>query len=286
MRIGCHAVTTPGDPGCDGCSFRGGRHAGTFTATGSLPPALGFHTATLLPDGNVLITGGVDANLEQVINAAWLYNPKTGTFSATGSMATPRHQHTATLLSDGRVLIVGGAPSGASDITTVDKFVYNPKSGTFSPTGSMTTPRGLQTMTLLPDGRVLVVGGCYNGSGQASADLYNPKTGKFSPTGSMATPRCYQTATLLPDGRVLIAGGFSNVSGLSLASAELYNPKTGTFSPTGSMTAARAAQTATLLPDGNVLITGGDAWGFMGGNNLASAEIYDPKTGTFSPTGP
>jgi hypothetical protein len=76
-----------------------------------------------------------------------------------------------------------------------------------------------------------------------------------------------------------------HLTGPSLASAELYDPKTGTFTATGSMTAARAAQTATLLPNGTVLITGGDDGGYMGGNNLASAEIYIPQTGTFSPTG-
>ena len=93
----------------------------------------------------------------------------------------------------------------------------------------------------------------------------------------MGTARDGHTATLLSDGRVLIVGDD--------ASAEIYDPKTGTFSPTGSMTTARRLYTATLLLDGRVLVAGGSV-GVESGGDLASAELYGPKTGTFSLTGP
>ena len=103
--------------------------------------------------------------------------------------------------------------------------------------------RELHTATLLPDGRVLVAGGwdARIMAVASSAAQYDPKTGTFSPTGAMAHPRCAQTATLLPDGRVLIAGGrylAGKTSWLAVASAELYDAKTGTFTLTGPMAPA------------------------------------------------
>jgi WD40 repeat protein len=188
------------------------------------------------------------------------------------------------LLSDGRVLIAGGADSTNKLLASAE--LYDPKIGTFSPTGSMTTARYGDTATALSDGRVLIAGGLDSTNKLlSSAELYDAKTGTFSSTGSMTAARGGPTATLLSDGRVLIAGGLDSTNKL-LSSAELYDAKTGTFSPTGSMTTARYGDTATPLSGGDVLIAGG-----LSGNLdtaatlLASAELYDPRTGTFSPTG-
>ena len=101
-------------------------------------------------------------------------------------------------------------------------------------------------------------------------------------------PREYHTANLLPNGKVLIAGGFAILTGWPVwASAELYDSATATFLKTGSMTTSRNSHTATLLPNGKVLIAGGDfsAGGSSGISALASAELYDPATGTFAATG-
>jgi hypothetical protein len=200
-------------------------------------------------------------------------------FIATGSMAS-RYFNTATLLQDGRVLVAGGCCDGQTGLATAQ--IYNPLTGAFTATGSMTTPRYEHTATLLQDGRVLLTGGFSELGGLASAEIYDPKAGTFSPTGSMSVARLNHTATLLQDGRVLIAGGTSSTTALD--SAEIFDPKTGTFSPTGyddkgvpdTMSRARIYQTATLLNDGRVLIIGGDT--------LATGDIFDPKTGQFKPT--
>ena len=149
-----------------------------------------------------------------------------GTFSPTGSMETARSSPTATALPDGRVLIAGGASGQAeSSVALASAELYDPATGTFSPTGSLATARNGHTATLLSGGRVLITGG-YDGSGYSvSAELYDPATGTFGPTGSMTDARTYHTATLLSDGRVLIAGGgtYDGDRWTMLAAAELYS---------------------------------------------------------------
>lgn len=186
---------------------------GTFSPTGSmLGPA---QTATTLADGRVLLAG--------VGAAAQLYDPAHGTFSLTGSMATARVNYTATLLDGGQVLFAGGEmPGGGSSAVLNSAEVYDPATGAFRTTGSLSIARAVHTATLLANGRVLIAGGD-NGqtitAGLTSAELYDPSTGVFREAGSMAFGRWAQTATLLADGRVLIAGG-----GAGSSSAELYQP--------------------------------------------------------------
>jgi hypothetical protein len=100
----------------------------------------------------------------------------------------------------------------------------------------------------------------------------------------MTHGRSFHTATALVDGRVLLAGGYFDFH--PIRQVDLFDPTAGTFTETGSMAEARGFGTGTLLADGRVLFAGGDpsTWD-SGSPYLASAELYDPTTGTFGPTG-
>lgn len=258
-----------------------------------------LHTATLLPNGKVLVAGGYFYAPYCLAgsDSAELYDPGSGSFASTGTMANPRYAQTATHLANGDVLIAGGFTYDKSTCSDLDPSpavksteLYDHTHGSFQPTGSMAEERGGHTATLLADGTVLLAGGgkagagwfpSQFGNGSVAAEIYDPATGVFTTTGKMTAGRVGQTATLLADGKVLIAGGWTSSN--AIATAELYDPLTGAFTPTGSMTSARAAHTATLLHDGSVLITGG----LQDQTNVGSdtADIYDPAKGSFSATG-
>lgn len=208
-----------------------------------------------------------------------------GTFITTGSMNTARSNHTATLLNNGKVLVAGGANSGNNGLASAELF--DPTTETFTPTGSMNTARSGHTATLLNNGMVLIAGGDGN---LGSAELYDPTTGTFAPTGSMNIGREGHTATLLNSGMVLIAGGLNSPTPpFGVLAAELYDPVKGTFALTGSMSGPHSYHTATLLNNGTVLVAGGQMACNTGigcsTSVLATAELYDPIVGTFTPTG-
>jgi hypothetical protein len=233
------------------------------------------HTATLLPDGKVLIAGGMRRNRD-FYKSAELYDPATGKFQPTGEMSLGRVGQIAVLLPSGKVLIAGGWVGGGG---TDSAELYDPATGKFTLIAKMTTPRGRPSATLLTNGDILIAGGEeHTNESLASTEIFHVRTVSFEQTGPMHHARVSHTATLLKDGRVLIAGGYAgNVE----SGAELYDPKSGTFMETGSLDTARCKHTAGLLPDGRVLIAGGsDSRGWNG--NLNSAEIYDPHTGKFT----
>jgi hypothetical protein len=250
-----------------------------FVSTGDLTTMREGHSATLLPDGRVLVAGGWGNG---ILASAELYDPASEAFAQTGSMAAGRAGHTATLLPSGLVLIAGGGNANGDPVASAE--LYDPASGAFTPTGAMTVARSSHTATLLGTGLVLVAGGL-GGAVLSSAELYDPASGTFTPTGSLVGRRLDHTATLLADGRVLVAGGTHSLEGDSiLATSELYDPANGTFSATGTLITGRWFHTATLLPDGRVLVAGGSN-SQLGSNILVSAEIYDPASGTFALAG-
>jgi len=180
-----------------------------FTTTGNLTAARGEHTATVLQDGRVLLTGGYDNNPANGQVSAEIYDPASGQFTATGSMATPRAFHTTTLLQNGKVLVTGALNLL---ITGGEKAeLFDPTNGTFSPTGNMNVVRFFPAATPLANGQVLITGGLSAGGGifvnsDRSAELYDPASGLFYVTANMNRIRFGHRAILLPDGTVLVVG--------------------------------------------------------------------------------
>src|ERR1043166_9690772 len=158
------------------CLLRFNGPAASWVATGPLATARSFHTATLLPNGEVLVAGGQD-DRGNPLSSAELHDPATGMWTTTGALNTPRYVPAATLLSNGRVLVAGGL--GAKDAAVAGAEMYDPATATWALTGALNTRRGAHTATLLPNGKVLVAGGTTvpSGGGVSTAELYDPATG-------------------------------------------------------------------------------------------------------------
>ena len=280
---------------------------GTWELTDSLNVVRFGHSSTLLANGRVLAAGGRTTNTTPTPPATFtnhksseLYDPITEEWTLTGSMTTARFSHTATLLNDGRVLVVGGftdPPSSPNQPITDTAELYDPATGTWTPTDSLDVRRALHGAAKLPDGKVLVAGGrtcdlpppdsttCVSTNRTATAEVYDPATGLWTPTQSMSTSRHTTTAVALLDGRVLMPAGFAGNSilpgGIS-DTADIYDPTTGTWSLTGPLNIGRSRSGGILLPDGRALV----AMGFRGpAVPNPTTETYDPATNTWSLAG-
>ena len=216
---------------------------GVWTTAGSLTTGRISHTATLLPNGKVLVAGGM--NTSTVLNSTELYDPDSG-WTATIVLNTARRLHTATLLTNGKVLVAGGSDDTSLNPNGINSAeLYDPATGFWTNTTSLATGREEHTATLLANGKVLVAGGYDKTDGYlTSAELYNPATGGWSSAGTLTAffSRLGHTATLMPNGQVLLAGGDS------LATAELYNPASNSWSDTGAPPLAAGATRPPCCP--------------------------------------
>ncbi|HRI69563.1 MAG TPA: kelch repeat-containing protein, partial [Polyangium sp.] len=239
------------------------------------------HTATLLPNGKVLIAGGGQFSGMASFATCDLYDATTNLITSAAPMATGRQYHTATLLNDGRVFVAGGMNNGATIATAA---LYDPATNAWTSASNMATGRHFHVAVKLGDGRVFVAGGSAGAIASAplsSVEIYNPATNTWSAGPAMSTARYYPAAALLQNGKVLVTGGRSTSSGGTQTSSILYDPVANTWSPTGSMAIQRFFMPALLLGDGRALILGG----YSDTTDQMSAEVYDPTTGTWSMTG-
>jgi hypothetical protein len=244
-----------------------------------------FSQLRLAPAGKPLFTLLATAPSAVTTTSASFLN--VGSCNTANLPHATRSGATSTLLQNGTILIAGGEDS-TGVVATAE--IYNPATGTFTPTtGNMNLPRSQHTATLLSNGQVLIVGGT-TAVGPPSTvtnrlELYDPGSQTFilvSP--EMDSLRTGHTATLLSDGAsVLIAGGFTGTA--PVGTAQIYINQT--LSSSINMTTARNQPQATLLGNGNVLITGGFTPANPSGTGDNTAEVYNvfgTAAGTFTAT--
>jgi hypothetical protein len=273
--VGADGATTDGTLAVTGCSVD----------TDPSPPWGRPVTAPGAATCTVRVTWpGASVTYPAILDPRW---------TTTGSMTTARFEHTLLLLSTGKALAAGGrsTTSGTTGLTSAE--LYDPTSGSWAATGSMSSGRRLHSMTQLPtssnpttSGKVLVAGGISGSSSLTSAELYSVTSGTWIAAGSLNAPRHAHTATLLADGRVLVAGGLNGTT--TLQTAATYNPAsaagswtatTGPIPPAGLKNhTATLIQTTNSQLNNHVLLVGGN----NGTSTLSSVFLYDPVQNAFS----
>jgi hypothetical protein len=245
---------------------------GAFAATGSMSPAVRRIGGILLPDGRVFFASDSNSAGWGTLATIELYDPAAGTFGITGKTATLTVLTTATLLKDGRVLVAGYA--GSNSVSSAE--IYDPVPGTSTPLLNGLADAPIAAIALA-DGRVLFQ--FY----EDDAKIYDPTSGSVTDAGGLCCFDGAPQASILLNGNALFSGG--NDIGGSEISVELYDPTLARFAPPLKMSIARDGHNSTLLPDGTVLLAGGLVFANRSQPAVASAEIYNPATGTFSETG-
>ena len=293
----CYKCHTPDS--LKGVDF--GCEQGTWSPTGPMTAGRIQHGQAVLKDGRVLIVGGASGKELTILNTAEIFDPATRSFTkvpATMSEAR-RSIYTIVTMRDGRVLIAGGRnfdnPNAPGAKVHDSAEIFDPKTNTFTPTGSMKVPRNMFMAILLDDGRVLIAGGGNNAGGAGSmaydtAELYDPATGTFKLLKSkMSVPRQYHNIVKLLDGTVLVVGG-SRGPGLKNTNTKVdrFDPITETFTFAGETHAPMGCNAcASVLRDGRVILAGSFDDSSSPATVSNAADIYDPKTNSFTKiTGP
>ncbi|MEI7528064.1 MAG: kelch repeat-containing protein [Elusimicrobiota bacterium] len=259
--------------------------AGLAPVASALNTGTHGHTTTLLPNGNILVTGGTTGTANVSTSRAEIYDMASSAWSAAGSIGggTPvaRSSHTATLLGNGYVLVAGGFENG---VAKANAYLYNPSNGTWAATGALNTARGGHTATLLAKGAkagsVLICGGRNSaGTITTNCELYNGSSFSDAAAADMNSERIGHTASAIAGGRVFVSGG-KNSAGLYLPDNEIYDPETDQWQVVDALLQGRAEHTAVVMNNGNILIAGG----YNALNTLSESEeawyVQNPAAAT------
>lgn len=260
----------------------------TFTQTGLMNNVHVSAPTVLLRDGRVMVVGGLDTQTYSPQAPSEIYDPNSGTWLANvPALPTGSTFPAVALLPSGDVFVADGENFCCTFLSSA--ALYAPATNSVRVLAGLLAPRASGTGTVLPSGKILIVGGVDSSFSLASTEIYDPEVlpnGQSQVGSSLNTTRRDQTATLLPNGDVVIIGGRQGVPGFAntvLSSAELRSYATGSWSEAGIMSTARIGHTAALLASGQVLVTGGLT---ADGSTTNTAELWGPvgPTGTISVT--
>ena len=231
------------------------------------------HTATLLPDGSILVVGGIGSG---PLTSAQRVFPATGRWVEAGRLSAARADHTATLLPDGTVIVAAGDGANLAGAAIASAERFDPATGRWAGDASLATPRMRHQAVALADGTVLAIGGIagwrVGDRPLATVERYDPTTRRWCPAAPLTVPRDGGAALRLADGRVLAIGG----TGSAATSADMYDPASDRWTLTAAPGQTHYSARAALLADGRICVAGG----------TARPELYDPLTDVWTPVAP
>lgn len=265
-----------------------------------------LHQVTELPDGRILVTGGLDGS-QAPQDTAEVYVPSTNSFKLVSKMNSKRSGHRALVLESGpnkgKVLVIGGFTLPAQpgnfltilNSTTTTTEIWDPKTDKWTPGPNLSVPRSSFETYTRPDGKILICGGVgwirflgikvptiFN-----TTDLYDPATNKITPGPAMKTPHAAYAHLDLGNGRFGVFGGGDQISltnpGRATKACEIYDARTNGWTRIGDLKEARAFADAYHVGGGKVIVVGGFKNNLVQPIGLRTTEILSGTTWSSGP---
>ncbi len=266
----------------------------TFSAGPRMTQARAVYRVVDLPGGRSMLLGGVDAKNDPQRTCDY-YDPKTNAFTKAPPMFDKRTVHTATRLSDGRIFVAGGLSDLNNQLTALGSALastelFDPKTGKWSKGPKMSVPRAGHTARLLPDGRVVIVGGVSwtrfiikIPKLSNSVDVFDPKTGRISRLAPMKLARAGHASILLAGNRLLVAGGVGgSLTNQGTKACEILDLAKNVWSSTGSLPVGKALMGGATLGDGRFALFGGATGSLLNPKAVANCEAFDAASGRWT----
>ncbi len=252
---------------------------GIWTTRADMPTERWEHY-TCVVDGKIYVIGGAGP-VYQALRTVEVYDLATDTWTAKSEMSTAR-QGLSTSVVNGKIYAIGGGASSSSSYMQVETFStveeYDPATDTWTTKSPMPTARGFHSANVV-DGKIYIIGGSQaSGPDQnhvLTVEVYDPATDTWSQKGDMPVSRAAGSSSVV-DGKIYVIGGYGGARRV-----DEYDPSTDTWTMKSEMPTARHALSTSAL-DGKIYAIGGYVPGVGGYPGVATVEVYDPATDTWT----